>query len=105
MIDRQFYNPNPKSYLNLRRLTKLTPYLNSLETSDIVMMLNENLIEFILNIIRQFDQLIHLILNKNCFYRTKDQKKNLFINKLNEATHDQIFHFKFRRYDELRIWL
>jgi hypothetical protein len=105
IIDGQYNNPNPECFLNLRRLTQLTPYLNCLETSDAIMMLNENLVEFILNIIRQFDQLIHLILNKNINYRTKDQKKLLFINKLNETTHDQIFHFQFRRYDELRIWV
>ena len=103
IINRRY--DNPKSYFNIHRLTQLTPHLNSLKTSYAIIMLNENLVEFILNIIRQFNQLIYLILNKNSNYRTKDQKKLIFINKLIEVNHDEIFRFKFYANDELRIWL
>jgi len=103
------YN-NPNRYFDIHRLNELAPHLYSLETSDAVMMLNKYLIKFILNINHRFDQLVHLVLNKNCLYRSKDEKKIIFIDKLIAATHDQIFHgnnihFQFRRYDELRIWL
>ncbi|CAF3059769.1 unnamed protein product [Rotaria sp. Silwood2] len=100
---------NPKRYFTIHRLNELVPHLYSLETSDSVMMLNEHLVEFILNISHQFDQLVHLVLNRNCLYRSKNEKKLLFRDKLIAATRDQIFHgcnihFEFRTYDELRIW-
>jgi hypothetical protein len=102
------YN-NPKHYFDIHRLNELVPRLYSLETSDSVMMLNNNLIEFILNISHQFNQLVHLVLNKSCLYRSKNEKKLKFRDKLIAASHNQIFHghnmhFQFYGYDELRIW-
>jgi hypothetical protein len=103
------FHDNPKHYFNIHRLNQLVPHLRTLETNKAIMMLDENLIEFILNIGHQFDQLVHLILNKNCLYRSKHEKKRMFRDKLITATHNQIFHgynihFEFHGYDELRIW-
>jgi hypothetical protein len=52
---------NPKRYFNIDRLNELVPHVYSFETSDSVMMLSEDLLEFILNISHQFDQLVHLV--------------------------------------------
>ncbi|CAF4039957.1 unnamed protein product [Adineta steineri] len=100
---------NPKHYFDIRRLNELVPHLYTLETSDSVMMLNKNLIEFILNISHQFNQLVHLVLNKNCLNGSRDKKELKFRDRLIAASHDQIFHgynmrFRFYGYDELRFW-
>ncbi|CAF1322814.1 unnamed protein product [Rotaria sordida] len=100
---------NPKHYFDIHRLNEIVPHLYLLETSDAIMKQNEYLVEFILNISHQFDQLIYLVLNKNCRYRSKNEKKIMFRDKLITATHDQIFHgnnihFQFHINDELRIW-
>ncbi|CAF0741225.1 unnamed protein product [Adineta steineri] len=100
---------NPKNYFDIHRLNELVPHLYTLETSDSVMMLNEKLIEFILNISHQFNQLVYLVLNKKCLNRSSSKKKLEFSDKLIAASHDQIFHgynmhFQFYGYDELRIW-
>lgn len=74
------------------------------------MRLDENLIEFVLDIVHHFDQLVHLILNQNCFYPSKHEKKLMFKDKLITAFHNQRFHsnkkihFEFRAYDQFRIW-
>lgn len=103
------FHDNPIHYFNIHRLNRLAPHLRSLETSTAIMILNEDLIEFILNIGHQFDQLVHLILNKDCNYRSKNEKKLMFRDKLITATHNQIFHgynihFEFHGYDEICIW-
>ncbi|CAF2960608.1 unnamed protein product [Rotaria sp. Silwood2] len=103
------FHENPKHYFDIHRLNEIVPHLYLLETSDAVMKQNENLVEFILNISHQFDQLVHLILNKNSRYRSKNEQKIMFRDKLIAATHDQIFngnniHFQFHINDELRIW-
>ncbi|CAF4297237.1 unnamed protein product, partial [Adineta steineri] len=67
---------NPKNYFDIHRLNELVPHLYTLETSDSVMMLNEKLIEFILNISHQFNQLVYLVLNKKCLNRSSSKKKN-----------------------------
>ncbi|CAF0724874.1 unnamed protein product [Adineta steineri] len=100
---------NPKNYFDIHRLNELVPHLYTLETSDSIMMLNEKLIEFILNISHQFNQLVYLVLNKKCLNRSSSKKKLEFTDKLIAASHDQIFHgynmhFQFYGYDELRIW-
>jgi hypothetical protein len=103
------FHQNPKDYFDIDRLNEIVPHLYFLETSDAVIKQNQNLVEFILNISHQFDQLVHLILNKNSRYRSKNKTKLMFRDKLIAATHDQIFHgcnfhFQFHINDEIRIW-
>ncbi|UJR31330.1 hypothetical protein I4U23_018828 [Adineta vaga] len=79
---------NPKRYFNIHRLHELVPHLHLLETSDSVIMRNEDLVEVILKISHQFNQLVQ--------------------DKLIAFTHDQQFHgykfhFQFHVDDELRI--
>jgi hypothetical protein len=100
---------NPKHYFDIHRLNEIVPHLYLLETSDAIMKQNENLVEFILNISHQLDQLVYLVLNKNSRYRSKNEQKVIFRDKLIAAIHDQIFHgcnihFQFHVNDELRIW-
>ncbi|CAF1412732.1 unnamed protein product [Adineta ricciae] len=103
-------NPEPKCYFNIQRLTELAPHLRSLETSIANIVLNENAVEVVLLIIRHFDQLIYLTLNKNGLYPAKQEMKDLFKEKLLLNGHDQLFdcnniRIKFSLYNELSIWL
>jgi hypothetical protein len=102
------YN-NPKRYFDIDRLHELVPHLHILETSNAAMMLNKDLVEIIVNINHQFDQFVHLILNKHSRYRTKREQKVKFKDNLIAAIHDQKFHcsnihFEFRICDELCVW-
>ncbi|CAF1315387.1 unnamed protein product, partial [Didymodactylos carnosus] len=91
VLDR-FY-PEPKQHFNVRRLTQLAPHLHSLETSNANIMFHENLVEFVLKIIRQFHQLVHLILNKDSLYPSKEEIKTMFKEKLISTV---LFEFKNR---------
>ncbi|UJR35439.1 hypothetical protein I4U23_028196 [Adineta vaga] len=100
---------NPKRYINICQLHELVPHLSLLETSGGVMKQNEDLVEVIVNISHQFEQLVYLVLNKSCCYRSTDKQKLKFNNALIAATHEKIFHgynihFRFHLNDELRIW-
>lgn len=100
----------PRQYFNVDRLAQLAPYLRSLETSGAIFKLNENLVEFIWKIIHRFDQLVYLLVNKNCFYRSKHENKIIFKERLIAAGRDQLFdcnniQINFPRDDELCIWL
>ncbi|CAF1343961.1 unnamed protein product [Rotaria sordida] len=102
--------PEPIEYFNVDRLAQLAPYLCSLETSREIIKLNENLVQFIWKIIHRFDQLVYLIVNKDCLYRSKHEKQKIFEERLLAVGHNQLFNcnnikIEFRRYDELRIWL
>ncbi|CAF3805924.1 unnamed protein product [Rotaria magnacalcarata] len=103
-------HPEPTEYFNIDRLAELVPDLRSLETSGATIKLNENLAQFVWKIIHRFDQLMHLIVNKDCLYRSKHEKKIMFKERLLAVGHDQLFdcnniEIEFHRYNELRIWL
>jgi hypothetical protein len=73
-------------------------------------MFDENLIEFTLNIIRRFDQLVRLVINKDGMYPVKHQIKTIFNDKLIAAGHGQVFDCNniqiiFAIYNQLNIWL
>ncbi|CAF1360153.1 unnamed protein product [Rotaria sordida] len=102
--------PEPIEYFNVDQLAQLVPYLCSLETSREIIKLNENLVQFIWKIIHRFDQLVYLIVNKDCLYRSKHEKQKIFEERLLAVGHNQLFNcnnikIEFRRYDELCIWL
>ncbi len=108
ILDRLY--PEPKQHFNVHRLTQLAPHLCSLETSHATIMFNENLVEFVLKIIHRFDQLVYLILNKDSLYRSKEEEKIIFKDKLIAAGHGRLFdcnniQINFPRRDELCIWL
>ncbi|CAF2596545.1 unnamed protein product [Rotaria sp. Silwood2] len=102
--------PQPKQHFHIDRLTQLAPQLCVLETSRAIIMFDDYLIEFTLNIIRRFDQLIHLVINKDGIYPIKHQIKTIFNDKLIAAGHGQVFDCNniqiiFPRYNQLNIWL
>jgi hypothetical protein len=73
-------------------------------------MFDDYLIEFTLNIICRFDQLVHLVINKDGFYPVKHQIKTIFKDKLIAAGHGQVFdsdniQIRFPGYNRLSIWL
>ncbi|CAF4937049.1 unnamed protein product [Rotaria sp. Silwood1] len=107
--DNRIY-PEPKKYFNIRRLTQLTPHLHSLETSNANIMFYEHLLGFVLKIIRQFHQLVYLILNKDGRYPAKEEIKTTFKEKLIATGHNQSFdcnniRIEFSHLNELYIWL
>ncbi|CAF4656393.1 unnamed protein product, partial [Rotaria magnacalcarata] len=51
-------------YFNVHQLTQLAPHLRRLETGGTNIMLNTDLVNFVLEIIREFHQLIELAINK-----------------------------------------
>lgn len=108
ILDRIY--PEPKQHFDVRRLTQLAPHLCSLETSGANIMLDENLVKFVLKIIRQFDQLVYLTLNKNGLYKSKENKKVIFKETLIAAGHNRLFdcnniQIQFYTHDALYIWL
>ncbi|CAF2736744.1 unnamed protein product [Rotaria sp. Silwood2] len=108
VLDRIY--PEPKKYFNIRRLTQLTPHLHSLETSNANIMFYEHLLGFVLEIIRQFHQLVYLILNKDGRYPAKEEIKTTFKEKLIATGHNQSFdcnniRIEFSHLNELYIWL
>lgn len=108
LLDRLY--PEPKQHVNVHRLYQLSPHLCQLETSLANIMFNENLLEFVLEIIRQFHQLVYLILNKASLYSSKEEKKLIFKERLIEAGNGRLFdanniRIRFPSCDELHIWL
>ncbi|CAF1359079.1 unnamed protein product [Rotaria magnacalcarata] len=108
ILDRIY--PEPKQHFDVRRLAQLAPHLCSLETSGANIMLDENLVKFVLKIIRQFDQLVYLTLNKNSLYKSKENKKVIFKETLIAAGHNRVFdcnniRIQFYTRDALYIWL
>ncbi|CAF3878406.1 unnamed protein product [Rotaria sordida] len=83
--------PQSKQHFHIDRLTQLTSQLCVLETSRAIIIFDDYLIEFTLNIIRRFDQLVHLVINKDGIYPIKHQIKTIFNDKLIAAGHDQVF--------------
>jgi hypothetical protein len=66
--------------------------------------------EFILESIRQFHQLLYLILNKNSHYPSKKEKRIVFEKKFIASGNGQLFdvnniEIKFCGNDQLDIWL
>lgn len=105
----QRLRPEPKQHVNIRRLTQLSPNLCRLETSHANIMLNENLVEFIREIIRRFHRLVYLTLNKHSLYPVKKEKTMMFKERSIAAGNGQLFDINnikisFRIRDELRIW-
>jgi hypothetical protein len=108
LLDR--LRPEPKQHFNVDELAQLAPHLCCLGTSGASIMFNDNLVEFILKIIRRFQQLAYLALNTKNIYKSKDEKKIMFKERLTAAGNGQLFNcndtqIEFLRYDELRIWL
>ncbi|CAF4300600.1 unnamed protein product, partial [Rotaria sp. Silwood2] len=96
--------PEPTEYFNIDRLAQLVFNLRSLEISYTTIKLNENLVQFISKIIHRLDQLVYLIVNKDCLYQVKHEKRKMFKERLLAVGHDQLFDcnnikIKFRRYD------
>jgi hypothetical protein len=105
----RFY-PEPKQYVDIRRLSRLAPHLCRFETSDANILINEDLAEFVLEIIRHFHQLVYLILNKDSLYSSKQEKKIAFEKRFIAAGNGQLFdanniQIKFAGNDRLHIWL
>ena len=99
-----------EQYFNVHQLTQLAPHLRRLETSGANILLNTDLINFVLEIIREFHQLIELVINKGNIYQSKEQIRNTFKQSLITAVHNELFDcnniqidFCFR--DWLYVWL
>lgn len=96
--------------VHIDRLVQLVPNVCHLEIGNASIMFNENVIEFVLNIIHRFQQLVHFKLNKDCPYRSKYQKKVIFKELLTKAIHERFFdrgniQIELCVTDELFIWL
>ncbi|CAF3974055.1 unnamed protein product [Rotaria sp. Silwood1] len=99
-----------KEPFNIDRLNELALNLCCLETSGASLMFNENLVQFIFKIIHLFDQLVYLTLNKNNLYKSKDEKRILFQERLIAVDNGRLFHYndiqiRFPQLDKLCIWL
>ena len=108
LLDRKQAAANEPVHID--RLTQLVPNVCHLEIGGASVMFNEKIIEFLLNLIRGFRQLVHFKLNKNCLYRTKYEKKIIFKELLTKAIHERLFHcdniqIDLHITDELLIWL
>jgi hypothetical protein len=110
VLDRLYPDFELKQHFNVRRLAQLAPNLCFLETSNENIMFNENLVKFVLKIIRRFNQLVYLILNRNSCYKSKEEKRKIFKDNLIAAGHGRLLDYNniqidFPRQDELCIWL
>ncbi|CAM2728191.1 unnamed protein product [Rotaria socialis] len=99
-----------KEPFDIDRLNQLAPNLCCLEISGGYLIFNENLLQFIFKIIRRFDQLVYLTLNKKDLYRSKPANKIIFKERLIEIDNGQLFHSKdiqirFPQLDRLYIWI
>jgi hypothetical protein len=108
ILDRLY--PEPRQHVNIGRLIRLTPHLYRLETSGANIMFNENLVEFVLEIIRGFHQLVYLTLNKGCLYRSKEKQKIMFKESLMTAGNGRLFdcnnvQIQYHMSDLIHIWL
>lgn len=104
------FRTEPKQHVNVRRLTQLAPRLCSLVTSSALITYDENLLKFLLKIIRNFNQLIHLAINKDVPYHAKQNRKIMFREKLLATGHGRVFdstniRVKCGFYEDLDIWL
>lgn len=72
-------------HINIDRLAALVPNLCYLKTSRGYMIFNENLVDFILNMIRRFNRLLKLGLNKGSPSRCKTPQKLIFQETLTKA--------------------
>ncbi|CAF4137151.1 unnamed protein product [Rotaria magnacalcarata] len=93
-------------YFNVRQLTQLVPHLRRLETGGTNIMLNTDLVNFVLEIIREFHQLIELAINKGNLYESKEQIRNTFKESLITAVRNGLFDCNNIRIDLcFRDWL
>ena len=103
-------HPEPKQHVNVHRLSQLAPNLCRLATSHANIMFNENLVKFVLKIIRRFPKLVYLTLNKDSLYPSKEEKKIIFKERLMTDAHGHLFKDSniqiklFPLCDEIRIW-
>ncbi|CAF1095545.1 unnamed protein product [Adineta steineri] len=109
LLDHVLY-PQPKEYIDIYRLTQLTPNIRRFETSGGNIMFNENTIEFVLNLIRRFRQLVTLTLNKGTYYQSKEKQKIMFLESLIAAGNGKLFdinniQIKLYSCNVLHIWL
>ena len=99
-----------KEHLGINQLIELLPNLRHLGTSRGYIIFNENSIDFILNIIRRFNQLVKLILNKGFASYCKRAQKLIFQETLIQAINKHSFdcntiRIQFAVSDYLCIWL
>ncbi|CAM4749867.1 unnamed protein product [Rotaria magnacalcarata] len=95
-----------EQYFNVRQLTQLVPHLRRLETGGTNIMLNTDLVNFVLEIIREFHQLIELAINKGNLYESKEQIRNTFKESLITAVRNGLFDCNNIRIDLcFRDWL
>ncbi|CAF3575226.1 unnamed protein product [Rotaria socialis] len=104
IVDR--VHSNDEQYFNVHQLTQLAPHLRCLETGGTNIMLNTDLVNFVLEIIREFHQLIELAINKGNLYESKEQIRNTFKEPLITAVRNGIFDCNNVRIDLcFRDWL
>ena len=95
---------------DLDRLVQLVPGVRRLETSGAILMPNEKLVAFILDIITRFRQLVHLVINKHGRYQSKPRKQILFLHSFVAACEERgydgsMIDLRFYRNDEINVWL
>jgi hypothetical protein len=92
------------------RFSRLLPGLRRLETSAANLMLDQKLVDFILDIIISFHQLVHLVMNKRSQYRSRQPQHDLFL-QMFVATceargHDgSMLDLRFHGNDQINVWL
>ena len=95
---------------DIDRFVRLMPGLRRLETSVANLMLDQKLVDFILNIITGFHQLVYLVINKHSRYRSpltkRDHFSQLFVANCRERGYDgSKIDLRFYGYDEINVWL
>jgi hypothetical protein len=71
--------PEDRDPFDVDRFSRLLPGLRRLETSVANLMLDQKLVDFILDIIIRFHQLMHLVINKRSQYRSRQSQQDLFL--------------------------
>jgi hypothetical protein len=95
---------------DIERIAQLVPGVRRLETSGAILMLNNKLVAFILDIITRFRRLVHLVINKHGLYqstrRVQTRFLQLFIAACEERGYDgTMIDLRFYRNDEINVWL
>lgn len=95
---------------DIERLSSLAPSISRLETSLTNLIPDQNLVDFIWEIITRFRQLITLVFNKDSLYPSKEEEKRLFKQYFLETGRQRHYdchtvHIHFRIRDEISIWL
>ena len=108
MLEHSIYKD--RDPFDIDRFVRLMPGLRRLETSVANLMLDQKLVDFILDIITTFPQLVYLVINKHSRYPSpltkRDHFSQLFVAACQERGYDgSMIDLRFNVNDEISVWL